>query len=70
MTAETDYQLASVVWIILGQRAIAAHLETAKLDRLLERVEAALTALREYRIALITTVVTGKIDVRHASKSD
>lgn len=48
------------------QIAIAAFLdrETAKIDRLEEKVEAAIERLREYRTALITAAVTGKIDVR------
>jgi type I restriction enzyme S subunit len=49
------------------QVAIAAYLdeETAKLDALVGQVEAALERLREYRAALITAAVTGKIDVRN-----
>jgi type I restriction enzyme S subunit len=48
------------------QVAIAAYLdvETAKLDALMERVEEAVERLLEYRTALITAAVTGKIDVR------
>ena len=48
------------------QRAIAAFLaaETARLDALVEKVEAAVERLQEYRSALITAAVTGKIDVR------
>ena len=38
--------------------------ETAKLDRMMEKVEAAIEKLQEYRTALITAAVTGKIDVR------
>lgn len=51
------------------QRAIADYLdrETAKLDHLVEKVETAIERLREYRSALITAVVTGKVDVRGAS---
>jgi type I restriction enzyme, S subunit len=50
------------------QREIADYLdnETAKLDRMTEKVEAAIEKLREYRTALITAAVTGKIDVRKA----
>jgi type I restriction enzyme S subunit len=49
------------------QRAIADYLdrETAKLDRMAEKVEAAIGKLQEYRTALITAAVTGKIDVRN-----
>jgi type I restriction enzyme, S subunit len=48
------------------QEAIAEHLrtETAKLDGLTDRVETAIERLQEYRTALITAAVTGKIDVR------
>ena len=51
------------------QTAIAAYLdrETAKLDKLIEKVEAATARLQEYRTALITAAVTGKIDVREVS---
>jgi type I restriction enzyme S subunit len=49
------------------QAAIAAYLdkETAKLDALAAKVETAVERLQEYRTALITAAVTGKIDVRH-----
>ena len=48
------------------QVAIAAYLdaETAKLDALVGKVEEAVERLQEYRTALITAAVTGKIDVR------
>ncbi|TNE82543.1 MAG: hypothetical protein EP334_01530 [Gammaproteobacteria bacterium] len=48
------------------QFAIADFLdrETAKIDRLVEKVELAIERLLEYRTALITSAVTGKIDVR------
>ncbi len=48
------------------QSAIAAYLdkETAKLDALVGKVEEAVERLQEYRTALITAAVTGKIDVR------
>ncbi|WAR44724.1 restriction endonuclease subunit S [Methylomonas rapida] len=48
------------------QTAIATYLdrETAKIDRLVAKVETAITRLREYRSTLITAAVTGKIDVR------
>jgi type I restriction enzyme S subunit len=48
------------------QAAIATYLdlETAKLDALVGKVEAAVERLQEYRTALITAAVTGKIDVR------
>ncbi len=51
------------------QFAIAAYLdtETAKLDALVGKVEEAVERLQEYRTALITAAVTGKIDVRKAA---
>jgi type I restriction enzyme S subunit len=53
------------------QCAIADYLdrETAKLDRMMDKVEAAIEKLQEYRTALITSAVTGKIDVRKAVES-
>lgn len=50
------------------QTAITTYLdrETSKIDRLVEKVEAAVGRLQEYRTALITAAVTGKIDVREA----
>ncbi len=51
------------------QTAIADFLdrETAKIDKLIAKIEAAIERLREYRTALITAAVTGKIDVRGAA---
>ena len=50
------------------QTAIAGFLdtETATVDRLIEKVEATIEMLTEYRSALIDAVVTGEIDVRNA----
>ena len=49
-----------------GQRAIADFLdgETARIDALIEKIEKAIKLLKEYRTALISAAVTGKIDVR------
>jgi type I restriction enzyme, S subunit len=54
---------------IIEQRAIASYLdrETAKIDELIAKVETAIERLKEYRSALISAVVTGKIDVREES---
>lgn len=38
--------------------------ETAKIDRMINTIQSAVTKLQEYRTALITAAVTGKIDVR------
>ncbi len=48
------------------QRAIAAFLdrETARIDALVAKVREAIALLKEYRTALISAAVTGKIDVR------
>lgn len=48
------------------QRAIAAYLdnETARIDNLIATTEATIQRLEEYRTALISTAVTGRIDVR------
>lgn len=48
------------------QQAIAAYLdaETAKIDALKAKVSEAIDRLKEYRTALISAAVTGKIDVR------
>lgn len=49
------------------QKTIAAYLDeqTGKIDALIAKLEQAITTLQEYRTALITAAVTGKIDVRH-----
>ena len=48
------------------QRAIAAFLdrETARIDALLAKVREAIDRLKEFRTALISAAVTGKIDLR------
>ncbi len=48
------------------QQAIAAFLdrETAKIDALSAKVQTAIERLKEYRTALISAAVTGKLDVR------
>lgn len=48
------------------QKAIAAFLdrETERIDGLVGKVEASVSMLKEYRAALISAAVTGKIDVR------
>src|SRR5581483_5667955 len=50
------------------QRAIAVFLdrETARIDALIAKVCKGIEKLKEYRIALISAAVTGKIDVREA----
>ena len=48
------------------QKAVAAFLdrETARIEELIEKVDGSITLLREYRTALISAAVTGKINVR------
>lgn len=40
--------------------------ETGKADRMIAKIGDAITRLEEYRAALITAAVTGKIDLRNA----
>ena len=51
---------------VMEQSAIAAFLdcETAKLDALIAKIRQAINHLKEFRTALISAAVTGKIDVR------
>ncbi|HQP62229.1 MAG TPA: hypothetical protein PKX41_13575, partial [Anaerolineaceae bacterium] len=51
------------------QQAIAAYLdqETTRLDGLKTKIETLLARLAEYRAALISAAVTGKMDVRDAA---
>lgn len=51
---------------LIMQRTIADFLdhETEKIDRMVAKIEQAIERLQEYRTALITAAVTGKIDVR------
>jgi len=48
------------------QHTVATFLdkETGKIDGLIHKVESSIGLLREYRTALISAAVTGKIDVR------
>lgn len=54
---------------VLEQNDIAVFLdhETAKLDALITKVREGIEKLKEYRTALISAAVTGKIDVREAA---
>lgn len=51
------------------QSAIADYLDrvTARIDTLIAKTERSIELLREYRTALITAAVTGKIDLRNAA---
>jgi type I restriction enzyme, S subunit len=63
--------LACAVPPIEEQHTIVKFLktQTAKIDSLVSKVEEAIERLQEYRTALITAAVTGKIDVRHSQKA-
>lgn len=54
---------------ITEQQAIVAFLdrEMGQIDALMAKVEAVIAKLKEYRTALISAAVTGKIDVREAA---
>lgn len=45
------------------------EIETRRIDALIEEVEESIETLREYRIALISAAVTGKIDVRRETSN-
>jgi type I restriction enzyme S subunit len=64
ISAEVIRSLRIPVPPLPEQRAIASYLdeETAKLDALVAKVETAIERLHEYRTALITAAVTGKIN--------
>ncbi|MBI4516382.1 MAG: restriction endonuclease subunit S [Deltaproteobacteria bacterium] len=68
MTCEQIASLRIPIPPYAEQRTIADYLdrETAKIDRMVAKVEEAIERLQEYRTALITAAVTGKIDVRGA----
>ncbi len=68
---ETLNELRLPVPLVQEQHAIAAYLdrETAKLDAMVDKIETAIERLLEYRTALITAAVTGKIDVRELVES-
>jgi type I restriction enzyme S subunit len=71
-TAQTNISVPIVQHIpvvrppVSEQAAIVDFLdrETARIDRMVAKVEEAIERLQEYRTALITAAVTGKIDVR------
>ena len=54
---------------IVEQQQIANYLDdkTLKIDTLIEKANKAIELLKEKRTALISSVVTGKIDVREVS---
>lgn len=60
------HELRIPVPTIAQQQSIAAFLdqETSRIDELIAKVSKSIDLLREYRTALISAAVTGKIDVR------
>ena len=64
------HPVLTVVPPVAEQQAIAAFLdgEAARLAKLVERTQTAIERLQEYRTALITAAVTGKIDVRESER--
>jgi len=60
-------QLVFVLPPLLEQQAIAEFLdcETGKIDNLIAKVEKAIEKLKEYRTAIISEAVTGKINISH-----
>jgi type I restriction enzyme S subunit len=66
LTREKLKEVSFLVPSKTEQKVIASYLdkETAKIDDLIKKVEEAILKLKEYRSALITDAVTGKIDVR------
>jgi type I restriction enzyme S subunit len=60
------HNLPIAIPVVEEQHAIAAFIdrETERIDSLIEKIRQSIDSLREYRTALISAVVTGKIDVR------
>lgn len=68
---EDFMEISTIVPSAGEQRSIAAYLtsEVGGLDALLSKIREAIDKLREYRTALISAAVTGKIDVVEPVKS-
>ena len=64
------FDIATITPPLSEQKAIVAHIaaEIQPIDALIAEVRAHIDKLREFRMALISAVVTGKIDVRHEVK--
>ena len=67
------YALENAIFLVpplTEQQAIASFLdrETERIDGLIEKVQESIEKLREYRFAIISAAVTGKIDVRSGLK--
>ncbi len=72
ITPSTLASLSVLVAPVEEQKEIINYLdkETAKIDLMLEKAQTAIRLLQEYRAALITAAVTGKIDVRDHTPLD
>ena len=70
-TAEKVQEVPAVLPPLSEQQAIADFLdrETAKIDALVAKIREGIGLLKEYRTALISAAVTGKIDVRSNGES-
>ena len=73
--AVSIYQVGNAICVLptlSEQRAIAGFLdrETARIDTLKEKALEMINKLQEYRTALISAAVTGKIDVRNEGEQD
>ena len=68
LNTDTVGSIVAGIPAIIEQHAIGDFLdyETAKIDGMIAKVETAIERLKEYRAALITAAITGKIDVREA----
>jgi len=72
LTKEKLQELCMTVPPLEEQNTIITRLnyETGIIDSLIVKIQAAITILQEYRAALITSAVTGKIDVRDHTPLD
>jgi len=71
LNAEEIKETMVIVPLIDEQYAIASFLDrkTAKIDGLISKIYKAIEKLQEYRTALISAAVTGKIDVRNKNRN-
>ena len=75
MRSRTHYNTSTLVQLLVPripldeQNRIVTHLDAAtrEIHRLIAKIHKAIDHLKEFRTALISAAVTGKIDVRTAS---
>ena len=72
LTREKLKEVSFVIPPPAEQKSIAKYLyeKTTRIDKSLEKQERQIEFLKEYRTALISEVVTGKIDVRNSGKQE